>query len=616
MEIEAPQMVFKRANETNPSTPTMSLSFTAQFNMLAKSLALMEPLVERLMNPWDIISYEIFSAKSSFIEGEIETAKTYFDFAIENLTRYFCCGVDFIPKGSSLRKITRFHVVLEHACDVLLWFDTEYINKYLFLFDIMNDVRHTWAMGLKEPTQCNYEPIDPSIDITEDILDLTNPHLPEIRGLLEANGFIAKKEDVIDGPITEDMLKQIAANIHLFEAGKLSEDEMIIKNSKICKRIETRSETLRRQRSSELPVETDFSFALRSCPKTEGCVFVQRIFNKIVIYIPKTGQKRTVEMESMYTTITVKEGDVSKEVQVPRFTKETANILLSLLSEKQKLCSPKAYADMRKWLFGDMTFPTFEVRADDRKFGASRLNRRMKGCLATLSCGTNPVILIPSIDLQQLPFELLLPSSCVIRKYNYTSLLKRPTMFASPKLTIMRTIFSNDSKPIDTLCESAFTVGGELQPGPSSKKRISQYLWYLAKKDQYSAVPNNFPFIDFLDLPETEVPRIASGSEAMILLTYTDLFTMPRSLVKIFHSYPFASFMFVPKSACKAALKLLRKIYKRHRQRVQFFEKHCDDNEFEYHLAVVDDGFTSTTAVQQTLMKELKMPIPLFIPVL
>ena len=613
MEIEPPQMVFKRTNDTGSSTPAMSLSFTAKFDMLTTSMNVMEPLIERLMNPWDIISFEIYSAKSNFIKGKIETAKEYFDFAIDNLTRYFCCGVDFIPKFSSMRKITRFHVVLEHACDVLLWFDSEYINKYLFLFDIMNDVRHTWAMGIKEPTPCNYEAIDPSIDITEDILDLTNPHLPEIRGLLEANGFLHKKEEPIDGPITDDMLKQLAANIHLFEAGKLSEDEMILKNTKICKRLESRSETLRRQRSSQIPVETEFSFAVRACPKVEGCVFIQRIFNKIIIYIPKTGQKRTVEMESMYTSLTVKEGDVTREVQVPRFTKETANILLSLLSEKPKQCSAKAYAEMRAWLFADMTFPTFDVVPDDRKFGPSRLNRKMKGCLATLSCGGSPVIIIPSVDLQQLPFELLLPGSCVIRKFNYTSLLKRPSLFNSPKLTLLRTSFANDSKPIDTLCESAFTVGGELGPGPASQKRISSFLWFAAKRDQ-SYIPHKFPFVDLVDLPENEMPRLPSGN-VLILLTYTDLFTMPRSLVRMFRDYPFASFLFVPKSACKSAMKVLRKIFRRHHQRVQFFEKNTEDPDFEYHLAVIDDGITNTTAIQQTLMKELKMPIPLFIPV-
>ena len=618
LEVPVPTMICQLARDKGYTPTSMFTPFVAKLETLSMSLNVIEKLVGRLMNPWDVITHQVFSAKVNFLNDEVEVAKQYFGFAMDNLTKYFCCGVEFIPKRASVKKIVKFYTVLQHACDVLLWFEQDYINKHLYIFDIMNNVRHTLDRLVKEPAENNPEIIRPSIDITEEILDLANPHLPEFKGLLEANGYIGKKDDPMDSPIIEDMLKQIGANVHLFEVGKFSEDEMVMKNTKICRRIEARSETLRRQKSSEIPVETDFDFAVRACPYAEGCVFVQRIFDKIAIYVPKTGRKRIVAITPKWTKVTVKDGDSATETEVHRCTKDTVSIFMSLLNEKHKPIQPKAWADMRSWLFGTMPFPTFRVVNDDRrfqKFSKNGITRKIKGALATMSCGNSVMVLIASVDMQRFPFEMLLTDTCIVRRRSYISILRRPLeQMQVPRFTVLKTISGDDSRPIDILGESSFCLGGQLREVRLTKKRISQFLWFSPKKDA-SHFQRKYPFLDVIKVSENEMPRFANGSQVLILLTYTDMFTVPSGLDKLFRDYPFASFMFIPCSVCRDALKLIKKIMARHEERIKYFEKNKSAAGLECQMAVVHDWFVSVTTIQQTLMRELKVPIPIFIPV-
>lgn len=563
-----------------------------------------DKLVSQLMHPCYIIHGQLLMARYNLLKNEIESAKKRFEFAMNNFVNLFVCGNYFLPDDLRLKTLHYSVVLAKYMCRVLMEFDTDFINDRLFCFDIMNSVNQIYQERLRVIDCESQTPISRSCDLSPIVLDLENPLVPTFGPLLIDNGFIDENTER-ETLGYNNYLAMISANIRLFEQQKITEEEMTRQNRRICKAIEVKSETIRRQRASHLPPDVTFEYLSRSNPAGSGVVFVQILANDVMIYIPATGAKRRVPINA---------SDEKSRLFQPKFLDGIAELLNSDKKAKQPsiLKQTKVYETAAESLFGEL-LPWLNkrrvvIQPDDESFSSQRIfGKNTKGALVTTNPGPNSIVIVASVDTQSIPFESLLPNSLVIRTPNYLSLLLKPFQgtVSTPKIPRPVICWSRSDSIGKRSANCAMRIlarfSGSEEPVLAVSKHSTVNIPNPICKGKEGDFVKKYEFCDFVEVSPSSLPKYLSASSALFIFTYADLCEMNNLVSTLTHQYPFASFMFIPEPSMRDAFHELRSIFERHVRRQTSGKSH----------QVLDDPLTFASTLKLTLERSLKVPIPL-----
>lgn len=602
---------------------------------LASAVSEAEVLATRMMHPLYIIHSELVAARFDMQKGRLSEAKLRFGHAVDNFTNLFVCGRRFLPTNLRLKTLRYVFEIIQRMCQLLMMFDeTEFINDKLFLFDIMNDIHASLNEALKTKVKDSYTATSPSTALSPVVLDLENPKIPKFGPLLVANGFIDTNLDG-DPPDFHDYLASITANIHLFEQQKMTEEEMNNLNRKTCRLIEQKSETIRRQRASELPPDTTFSYLTRCCTVVSGIVFVQKLFDEIIVYIPSTGAKRRIVIESATSgqaqTVTVQKTEVTIVNKGNLFEPQFIEYIVGLISLDKKppfklsipLITERMFAKAARTLFGELLDPLLQHKLktvpDDQAFGQSRLfGKSSKGSLATMDPGDDPITIVSSIDLNFLPFEFMLKDCYVLRCPYYTSLMRKMSVMGYTDVPRPVICWSREdlqsvgyARSMDCLRMILATVCNNDVPVLSVQEARGTVCvpHPLFKPSKEAVFVKKYDFCQFMAAVSDALPQVHGASSSLFVFSYTDLCDMNNLANMILAEYPFASVMFIPASASKTALHEMRRIFERHARRRTFIKNSKENQPLQARL--FDDPSRFAVTLKVTLEKLLKTPIPL-----
>ncbi|KAK8890400.1 hypothetical protein M9Y10_035176 [Tritrichomonas musculus] len=429
-----------------------------------------EAVISKSLSPIDIIHYQTLRSQYYFLKNSIDECHKYFDFAYNNFQRYFVCGGQFIPRFFSQRKQHRIQIILEELLQLLINLDSSFINDRLILFDILNDVRLMENNKRKSREIFSSEIVSPSTDIQPSFIKLSNPNYPDFQPVLSAystylnnTNFNSNSSSSSNGPSNFNSLnrnsnirpqvdkyndfedydpttminyyiRQIDSNIRLFEAEKIREDDMTWKNRRLCQKIEMAAETLRRQHQTDLPVETQYSYALKVNPKTKRLVFVFRVFNKIGVYSPMKGLRKIIDIfdPELMQLISLKLRNEIINDSISLFNTQFLEFFLALtttsFSKYIKITHAKRIQKkIATMLFSSIIEPKRRPNIPDNHFlGGNRVfGKHLKGSLVTMDCGDEPIVLLTTVDLACLPYETMIKRQTVIRSTSFTRLLLR-----------------------------------------------------------------------------------------------------------------------------------------------------------------------------------------------
>ena len=564
-----------------------------------------DKLVSSLMHPLYIIHSEILMARYNLMNKELDPAKKRFGFALDNFMNLFVCGNQFLPDDFRLKTVNYCFILARELCCLLMEFDTSFINDRLFCFDLMNSLHALFRERLRVIDGESQTPISPSFDLSAYVLDLERPLVPQFGPLLIENGFITEKAE--REPLGYgNYLAMIAANIRLFEQQKITEEEMTRQNRRVCKNIEMKSETIRRQRASQLPPDVTFEYLARSNPAGSGVVFVEILGNEIVVYVPSTGSRRSLQIFSSDAKPSLFQGKFLEGIAELVNTDKKAK--LPGILKQGKICESAASS-----LFGDLLQPLSQrkvvIKPDDQSLGSKPFGKSTKGALVTTDPGPNPIVIVPSLDAEMIPFELLLPNSLVIRSPYYLSLLLKPMVLRNTKIprpvicwnksdtgarrsaetvTHLYAVFTGSEEPVRLVFTTPKTLN---MPNP------------LCKGSKESEFTKRFDFCDFVEVVPNSLPKYVSGSSSIFIFTYTDICEMNSLVSALIHQYPFSSFMFIPEPSMRDAFREIRSILERHSRRQAQSKGQPQP--------VLEDPLLFATTLKLTLERLLKVPIPL-----
>lgn len=613
-------------------------------NEIGIVMNLVDKNTARLMNPLFIIYSQILLSRLNYMKGEIETSKTYYEFAWGNFTKHFANGQVFAPRHLSFSTMQTVRNIATLLCDTLIMFPMEFINNHLVAFDLHSSVNRIMHMHHANKVPETKHPITPSVDMDSGILELENPKVPEFIDVLkDINAIEIPPENVACQKTRgfRECLRIINANIRQFETQKLTEDEMHKRNRSICLQMEKYAEATRHECESFNPVDTSFSVCLRHQSCLKRMIIMTKLFENIAIYLPFTGAVRLVPIISSPDpkSFTIKAN--GEPIQFASTSQTFSHELLEQMSyflfidKKNKTLIPKTQTDFDKDcknLFGDLlnNEEIFGIRAlkvpdtsnlgDESFFKSSSL----KGALTTLDPGY-PLVFVLGFELAALPIEFLFPSTFVVRAMSFTRLvLHKVPLTSYPYAYAFRYTenpeqLHNDgiSRSVDIVRLALSTLGNGMpvvQGIVTSGRKVPMPFPLFSSNKSNEVYSEKFEFCHFVDICDESGPCTTMKDAALVVFTMADLVEMPDVIHQLMYKYPSTFFMFIPGSIIRLAFADMKLIFAR--QKIRFL--HCmsnpDDPDLRLDRKFCKDGVMFVGALQRTLMEKYKAPIALFSP--
>ena len=624
IKYEIPKLLTKLPNSDDELQFPIKLEYVMEDpNVLIKTI---ESQTSLLLNPFLIIHSQILSSIIQFNKSKIQQSETKFGFAYENFFSYFVCGYKFIPSDLPIKTLLYVHHLLQKMCLTLFNFSPEYINEKLVLFDVMNDLSYLIKNYFRKIDNDSIVPIDPSLNISPNIVNLENPRVPSFISLIKDNGFFDNYLDNNTKTIT-NILMSINANVRLFREEKITQDEMSYRNRSLCDQIEQYSDKIRLQNSSTNPSTTSFKIISTTHAILNGIMFIQKLFNYIIVYIPAKGfiKKHLINspLASDVTMNYYKETFHfnSHSVLFDNLFIEYIIKLLSFDNKNNKGINTNDYqqalnltsATIIENIF-DSSYKYEIIKDQTPLFGKNKNSN-----LYTLNTGIKPIIIISSLDLQYIPYEMLMPKFLVIRRQFYLhAILHRSNCIQSiPSLISCKSVFKNHRLVKEQIHEVfEILAGGESSiPFIDSGERSLCYQSLLFENNHdISAYKRKYNFCTFVEVQPNGFPKILNASSSLFVFTYADLCEMPSLVYRLLGEYPFSSFMFIPALSIKKAFKELKTIFHRNNARFSYVKNNEKTEELSYHFILSEDSFQYVTTIQVTLQKKLNIPVPLITP--
>lgn len=598
--------------------------------------------VVRNMNPVMIIYSQILKAKLNYLQHKCSTAETLFDYAYNNISTYFACAGEFIPRHLSIKTLRIFQNILDNMCVLLLFFSSEFINDRLTVFDWRNDVQSKIQDKLRIFTKDNETEIIGNFDISSESIDaMSSMKFPKLqKDELAPDDNETQKNRTVES--IEFCLKKINTNTKLFEAQKIPEDEMHNNNHYWCRQIKFAADQYRRENESKIPIDYHYSYCFKTIPNIRSLVFVQHIKEYIYIYVPNTGRKRRVLLVPSTEPSSFTVNSKKEDFQVPTSSEIFPADFLSVIS-LYLMCDKKMHHEnynptnaqelikqVSDLLFGNIidakSLPMWTKVKDDHFAGESKFGKGSKGHLSTIQT-SSPTIFLTSTDLRPLPFELMFPNCLILRSWSYSHAILKPKSnnLPFPHLIVCRWLGEAAHLMQNAVARSREVIRefveacGGCFPLPyyvngNERNVCFPFPLFSSNKDN-EYYKQKYSFCDFIDVDPTHYPKFES---ALFFFTYSDMCEMPRMLEKLVSSYPFSFFMFIPAQFVREAFKLMINVFERHEKRAVYVEKNqmrqCNDKSIVLHSILLGVPFDFLTCLQTTLIDHLKCPISLITP--
>ncbi|OHT15964.1 hypothetical protein TRFO_13654 [Tritrichomonas foetus] len=627
-------------SNNNISFTTYTLDKSNVGDEIRKILYRVNSISNRCMNPLYIMIYQVLYAKYMKMQNKDEISKSSFDFAFNNMRRFFVCGGEFICRNFNISTIKSFISMTSNMCIILLFYDQNFINDRLIVFDWYKDINTIYMHRLRVVSPDNKEPLESTMNVSiASLRTMSSLKFTDFFQTLQSAGIDVSKQSKAKSYNVPQCISRINANIRLFETGKISEDEMRANNITLCKQIEQIADDYKRVNESHVPIDITYSFISRTVSFTHGLIFIQHIYDAIFIYIPSTGAKKRIQLRSSdpstFSTSSNK-GSIQFTSTDSLFSSKFIEVVALYI-----MCDKKQHHDdynarlarnlcleARKVLFGDICNHLVEWKKvpDDHFFGENRIfGKGLKGSFCSVETAAQPTVFITSTDLSALPLELMFPEVLILRCWQYTCLLLKPNLSEEkldfPKPTVFRYKANPEhlmnvavKRSKDEISEFIEGIGGGAPHTPyvSENERSICFPFPLFSSNltnQYYS--GKFPFCEFVNVEPESYPSIRS---ALFIFTYSDLCEMPLMLDRLIKESPFCFFMFIPAQFVREAFVQMTLIFDRHQRRLHYIGEHKGEAALIPHEIVSSRPFDFVTILQTTLMQMLDCPIPLIAP--
>ena len=254
------------------------------------------------MHPVYIIYYHSLLSKYLFLQKKIEGSKTVYDYAYNNMKKFFFNGDEIIPKDMNLQTISLFRSTLMNMGIMLLFYDKNFINDRLIVFDWLRSIQTLYQHQMRVVTEESTEVLESRLEVSINSLGpMKSLKCPDfLKALKQAGVENTKSKNEYDNLSSiSRCLSCISANIRLFETSKISEEEMHSNNCSICKQIEQIADEYRRNNEFTMPIDMTYSYVSKMFPMVQGLVFLQHLNDAIFLYRPNDGLKKRILLTSI-----------------------------------------------------------------------------------------------------------------------------------------------------------------------------------------------------------------------------------------------------------------------------------------------------------------------------
>ena len=546
-----------------------------QYVQACKSI---QTLANSFYDPLLISRSEALSSVIFFLKDDLENAKTMMDHSLSNLRQFFFKGTKFIVSNCKIWFTFKLSFFLRFLLTFLIYFPDDFIQKRLFLFDMMNDVSILLNYQKNSTITQAKIPIEPKIDFTSSIFSsLDDSFWPKFNGIIPPN---EKKKISISQKIFSLYIR-ICKNEVILEDNKISSA-----NKKIVYRI---------QNLKKKQVIPEFSTIPNSL-----YIFISS--GEIGVYIPFLNSKRFISLAAL---------------RKPSFIDGIRNMVD--WSTEQKPFSEEFLNDcliIGKALFGSFdNFTKFIMKEykDTNDFGIKFNSLFNRGSLYSLTPPQSALVVITDHMLQFLPFEFFIPPISLTRRLNsdkrenhkYTL---RPIIFRNKiaqnfvdyrKMKLVEVVTSELPIPVNAI-ESE---GAAVFPFPlfNPAKQTINYLQI-------------FEFFDVIPIYPNNLPNLTDIKNALFILTFSDLVALPDFLFQLIDTIPKACFIFVPTNHVSVVLHEMKRIFERHLVRKNYIDKNKNSDYYKLASRLFKDKFAFMTTLQMTLMRKLNIPVAIISP--
>ena len=649
LQVKQPNMSISLVGIPNTSNAISFDEYTVSVANLEDHLGtvcnFIEQTTAKFMHPLCIVYSQVLFAKIKTLKGKDAVAKTYFDFAYNNIRRYFACAGFIIPRNLPLLSIRELQRIVRNLCHCLLRFDKDFLNDRLIAFDWLSDIDSLMENRLRNVEAENIEPIATEVTVSSSTLKkLANVKFPDfgktirdsqVLGIDDSPSQFSTEESIADS------LSMINANIRLAEAQKISDEEMHDRNMAICRQIENIADAHRRANATKIPVDTQYGYIVRSIPMSDHTIFLQHLFDSIYIYIPSTGLKKRVVIttteKKQTISFTANKAQVSYSSYSGLFNSDFFSLLamFTLCDKKQKhstfdkRASEAICLKAKTALFGDVgnDFSEIPMIPDNIDLGdRGFFTKSIKGALCTLATSQEPLIFVTSGDLRSIPLEMMFPKQQILRCWSFVQLMLRPNIqLPNPRVTVcrwkgeashlMESAVKRSCEEIERLLHTCGGCDDFPVPYVEETERSVCFPFPLFSSNQdNSFYVSKYKFCDFLDVRPNYFPERTS---ALFIFTYSDFCEMPLMLERMVSEYPFAFFMFIPAQFVRDAFREMIPIFERNEKRLALVKAHFDEApppEWMAANSLMIVPYDFITCLQATLIRRLGCPIALIAP--
>lgn len=181
------------------------------------------------------------------------------------------------------------------------------------------------------------------------------------------------------------------------------------------------------------------------------------------------------------------------------------------------------------------------------------------------------------------------------------------------KPLIIRSHLDDPGRYATPLYEFIYEFGGKLRYDYTAnadrmKEMLIQPIFRSNETNEYYM--QKFEYITIVDNSKF-MPLLPSN---LVIYPYSDLCEIPFELESQMRRFTASSFMFIPNCYFKVALKTIKYIFKRHERRIRYAMS--NEKEMKSQLEMLRDKYRMLTTIQATLINNLQIPIPLFMPVI
>jgi hypothetical protein len=597
-------------------------------DFLSGVIAGLSQTAAKSMYPPLIIYAQVLAARARLLADDVPAAKQAVDFAFGNLQRYFFSSNEFIATDCSLSVLGQFRGILANLCYCLFGFDKDFLNAKLIAFDWLADIDDFIANRLRCVVDENRAPIDAKCEVKLSTLKhFSNPQFPDFFRSLPSE----PQGDDGPRPTIAGLLALARANMRLCEQQRLDETAMTAANRALCLQIE---EIAKNHRADKPNLPAGYAAVRQLAAIARGAIFVERLFDSIFVYVPRTGELRRVRLEQgseQSFKVVANRAEEQFSTAAALFDSDfyaLVGMLLVCDKKQRHLGFDRAAAisicqRARARLFGDIgnSLDPWPVIPDDALFG----ERRPRGALFSLCTSPDPIIFATSADLRGLPLELMFPDQLVLRCSSFVQLALRPSQRRDnpAQVVICRWIKDRDRlmaravarsiEAIQTLLQACGSPAISVPHVDEAERKVCFPFPLFSSNVENLAYSQKFPFCEVVDVAADTFPE---RDAELYIFTYSDLCEMPVLVEELMKRFPFAHFMFIPAQFVREAFALMGPIFERQEKRRALVAK-AEIFKFDnggYHLIVSSVAFDFVTLLQGTLIRTLGCPVAVIVP--